>query len=323
MLKESVMLKKAIKSEVPNLENLIPRGKTIETDMLRDRLIKILNSEAEVLPPTSSPLGRLWRLVNSPNSTLEECGETIKLDPALTTRVFRVANSAANAGHNNQRATSLDAALMRIGLSQLRELVFNSGVLAQFSSRALPKGWERFWLRNILVARTAERLASLYFRTNGTEYLAGLLHDSGISFLAEFFTEEFNKIFDGSCAYLENETLVFPASHAAVSAAVCARSLLPMRVVNAVIYHHHPMLLEGQTVKTAGQSSQFLGVILFLADRGADLSGFSVGDDPMTFEEINETKEAKWLSNFGPVHLEELIAEELPKAEETFSIFWS
>jgi HD-like signal output (HDOD) protein len=156
----------------------------------RVKLIELLRSQGEILPSAESTLGRLWRLVNSDSSSIEDCVRVIEIDPAMTTRVFRVANSASCGG----RATNISEAVLHLGFARLRELVFNAGIFAQFSQLHLPPGWNHFWIRNILIARLTERLASAYFQTNGTEYLAGLLHDIGWLNLATFFPEEFNMI---------------------------------------------------------------------------------------------------------------------------------
>ena len=61
----------------------------------RQRLVKVLESKGEILPSASSPRGKLWHLVNSPGSSLDECAEVIQLDAALSSRVLKVANSGA------------------------------------------------------------------------------------------------------------------------------------------------------------------------------------------------------------------------------------
>ena len=92
------------------------------------------------------------------------------LDPALTSRIFRVANSAAYGA----KATNVSEAIRYIGFKRVRELVFNAGVLSQFSSMAkCRRNGSVFWLRNIFIARLSERIAGTYFPTDGTEYLAG------------------------------------------------------------------------------------------------------------------------------------------------------
>src|SRR5271170_7228886 len=76
-------------------EDLLPNSTDPAKSLLRTKLVALLNAQGEILPAAKSPLGKLWRLVNSNNSSIDECEEIIQLDAALTARIFRVANSAA------------------------------------------------------------------------------------------------------------------------------------------------------------------------------------------------------------------------------------
>ena len=140
-------------------EDLLPNSTDPAKAKVRSKLVMILNSQGEIVPAAKSPLGRLWRLVNDADSSLDDCEEIIQLDPALTSRIFRVANSAAY----HARATDVAEAIRFIGFKRVRELVFNAGVLSQLSSLKTPPEMELFWLRNIFVARLSERISSLYF----------------------------------------------------------------------------------------------------------------------------------------------------------------
>ncbi len=76
-------------------EDLLPNSPDPAKAQIKTKIVALLNSQGEIVPAAKSPLGRVWRLVNSQNSSLDECEEVIQLDPALTSRIFRVANSAA------------------------------------------------------------------------------------------------------------------------------------------------------------------------------------------------------------------------------------
>ena len=182
-------------------EDLLPNSTDPAKGRLRAKLVNLLNSQGELIPAASTPLGKLWRLVNSPNSSMDECEEVIKLDAALTARIFRVANSAAY----NARATDIAEAVRYLGFKSLREMVFNATTLTQFSGLTVPADWEVFWLRNIFIARLSDRIAATFFSTDGSEYLAGLIHDVGWLFLATHFGDEFNRIVSSETPIAEAE----------------------------------------------------------------------------------------------------------------------
>lgn len=287
---------------------------------LRSQLIYILNSRGEILPAAESPLGTLCRLLSSSGSSVEECQKIIELDPALVSRIFRVSNSAAFGG----KARDISEAILHIGFKSLRELVFNSGVLAQFSKLPTPSGWELFWLRNLFVARLCDRMAAIYFPTDGSEYLAGLIHDIGWLFLRAHFPEEFDRLITVKKSFRDAEKEVLPFGHTDIAGAIAARSLLPLRVVNAIAHHHGSVNdIPDERVKP-GESARFLGVIINICDQIADSCHLDLlGQSPPSLEQIRQSPEALWLNHFGNnCDFETLVAEELPKAQEIFSTFF-
>ncbi len=302
-------------------EDLLPNSTDPAKGRLRAKLVNLLNSQGEIIPAASTPLGKLWNLVNAANSSIDECEDVIKLDAALTARMFRVANSAAY----NARATDIAEALRFIGFKSLREMVFNATVLQQFSTLRVPPGWDVFWLRNIFIARLSDRISSKYFQTDGSEYLAGLIHDIGWLFLATHFGDEFAAIITSEKPIAEAEKAVLPFSHANIAAAIAARSAMPLKAVDGIAYHHKQMLMTQSTLVAPNQNPLFLGIILAVCDRVADGCQLDLfGKEAPTAEELAESPEIVWLKNYSkPIDLAEMAAEELVKSEEIFSAFFS
>ena len=315
----------AKKTEIDLDSFLSEQAHTREQMRYRERLLKLLQSQHEILPAADSPLGRLWVLVNSEDSSIHECVEVIRLDPALTSRVFRLANSAAYGG----TATTVAEAVLHLGFAQVRQVAFTAGIFEQFLRLQLPLGWDhslgwdQFWVRNLFISRLMERIAALYFLPTGSEYLAGLLHDTGWLLIASSFPEELKIILSDSRLPPESERAVLSFSHEEIAAAICARSLFPFRVVNAVIYHHHPRVVKTENLSLR-ESAAFLGVLLYICDGLADSCGLRIfnSGEVLTLEALQKTPEAEWLAQLGaPIDFPSLIEEELPKAKEILSIF--
>lgn len=306
---------------LPRFEDLLPTQSDPDKAAIRDKLLHVLNSQGEILPSANSPRGKLWHLVNSPESSLTECAEIIQLDSALASRIFRVANSGAY----GVQADNISDAVLHLGLKFVREQVFNAGVFKQFSGWVLPPEWDLFWLRNIFVARLSERIAATYGATNGTEYLAGLIHDMGWLFLATYFPDEFTKIFTCGKPVGEAEKEFLPFGHSEIAAAIAARSLLPQRAVDAILFHHYPMMTHLGTAIDPDKNPYFLGIILSVCDRIADCCHLDMfGQTALTIEEIQESPEVLWLNNFGAaLDIRTLAEEELAKSKEIFEVFFS
>ena len=309
------------KADSVPIESLFPeRSLKIKHGILRAQLVGIMSHQGEILPSADSPLGRLWQLVHSDESTVEQCVDIIKLDPALAGRVFRVANSGAYMA----KAPSLKDAVIFLGFSKLRQVVFSAGVFDQFCKLKLPEKWSHFWIRNVLISRLAERLSADFFRTTGAEYLAGLLHDTGWILMASFFPDELEKVLMSQQPVREAELETFSFNHGDISAMICARSHLPARVVYAVQQHQAPDLSPMAATELPRNSPRLLATILNVCDRLATLADMPlIAGDTCAMPDILNSPEYKWLVAGGlKTDLKELLVEEIPKAREVYSIFF-
>ncbi len=266
-------------------------------------------------------MGKLWAVIGSDQTSIDDCVEIIKIDPALTARVFRLANSAAY----NAKAANVSEAILKMGFAQTRQVVFNAGVFEHFAKTELPPEMSHFWVRNIFTARLAEQIAAAYGAATGSEYLAGLLHDVGWLLLAASFREELDLVAQNPSHSAEKETLSF--THSEISGAVCARSLLPPVVVNAVVHHHSPLFLDDNRGPRR-ENPAFLGVILCLCDKLADAADLCIPwqkDKKIAdIDGLRETAEAQWLAQLGDrISYDSLVSQELPKAKEIATAFFS
>jgi HD-like signal output (HDOD) protein len=91
-------------------------------------LAKVLDDVVQ-LCPLSSTTRKVTELANSDRASIGAIVSAISLDPALATAVLRVANSALYGGI---KVSQLNAAVMRIGMRELKELVAAMSVLATF-----------------------------------------------------------------------------------------------------------------------------------------------------------------------------------------------
>ena len=302
-------------------EDLLPNSSDPAKALIRTKLVSLLNSQVEIVPAAKSPLGRVWRLVNSDNSSLDDCEEVIQLDAALTSRIFRVANSGAY----GMQADNISDAVLHLGLKFVREQVFNAGVFKEYSGWVLPVEWDLFWLRNIFVARLCDRMTATYEMTTGSEYLACLIHDIGWLFLATYLPEQYLQILTCGKPVAEAEKEILPYGHADISAAIAARSLLPARAVNAIRFHHQPLVVKDGEPVELFESANLLAVVMNVCDKVADICRMDMFvKSSLTMEELAQTPEVLWLNRYGPTHdFYQLAEEELAKSKEIFEVYFS
>ncbi len=270
----------------PKLEALLPQLPfSPRPGPVPDQVRRDAGLGDDFLPSDTSVLGKLWNLLHSDDSSIEDCGDVIKLDPALTARGLPPGQLPHLPGQREDPPRGAPPP----GPRHRPAGRLQHQILQRFSNLHPPAGWEFFWLRNLLVGQVAERLAATYFRPTGAEYLSGLLHDTGWLLLAGTFPEEFNALFASPKPLQEAEQEVLSFTHAEISAAICAKSFLDPRIVGGVLNHHRPEFPSDRKFNPV-DSAPFLSVLLYLADQIADSRGMLLrpGEPKPTIEQIAE-----------------------------------
>ena len=123
---------------------------------------------------------KIGKAIEDQNNDNDDIARLIQLDPALTTRIISVVNSAAFGGVN--KITNTHQATARLGRYKVRSLVYSCLLKSIFKvhSSALKKRMEDLWRHSAYVAALSYVLGK---QTPGIDpeqaLLAGLVHDIG------------------------------------------------------------------------------------------------------------------------------------------------
>lgn len=189
---------------------------------------------------------RVNELVNDPASTMAAIGQAISLDPALTARLLRIANSSAF-GLSSKIDTVARAAAL-IGTKRLRDLVLATSTVTAFEG--IPNAlvsMENFWRHSLYCAVAAQVLAEQRGKRNGdTLFIAGLLHDIGQLLIfnqrPQQAKEALTQVMDGGDdrSLHEVEREIFGFDHAQAGGALLRHWNFPEVLVECVEFHHAP-----------------------------------------------------------------------------------
>jgi HD-like signal output (HDOD) protein len=181
---------------------------------------------------------------------VERIGDLIGRDPAITAKLLQLANSAAF-GLRRKMARP-DEAVAYVGLETTKALMLLAHTFSFFDDVRL-RGFcvESLRWHSVMAGRFAKRIARL---EDGLEevadhsFAAGLLHDIGKLLFAANLPEQFGRaislVRERKLSLWEAETEIFGTSHAELGGCLLGIWGLPVSVITAVAFHHHPSQLS-------------------------------------------------------------------------------
>ncbi|MCD9031471.1 HDOD domain-containing protein [Luteimonas sp. Y-2-2-4F] len=160
-------------------------------------LVSLL-AHCRTLPTLPGVALRLLELAEDPGADLAATAEAIALDPALSARLLRIANSPLYASTTRRRVDTLSQALALLGLNAALSLALGFAVARTMQAdRALAGLHERVWHRSVLAATAARVLCErLQFERPEELMLGALLQDIGILALLSAMPERYAQLPD-------------------------------------------------------------------------------------------------------------------------------
>ena len=212
-------------------------------DLLSNQSVKTVVSRLRSLPSLPALYEEIMVQLRSEEPSFAQIARTISKDVGMATKILQLANSAFMG--TSGRVSSLLQALTLIGLDNVRTLVLSVNVFSQFDGNArvaasLPCLWEH----SITVSKLAQQIATAENCPKALLeecFTAGLLHDLGKLVLMAEFPKECLEVYatkSDTSTDMERERL--GCTHAEVGAYLMSIWGLPLPLVHAVAYHHHP-----------------------------------------------------------------------------------
>ncbi len=243
-MSETGAISKGSKEGLPRVFSVFDRADkatmTARRKELREKLESFLANDANI-PVFPAVVARLQKMLQDPEVDLRDVEKVIKLDPGLASKIMNLSTSSIYGGGE---VKSLEQAFQRVGMAQIKQMLFIHGAAQSFKDFKVKANWGHFWLHSILTARMTDKIYYCYASLTGDEYLAGLMHDTGKLFLQRIFPEEYREVLElmkaNKISSEQAEYTVFGFGHADVSADLCQRWKMNPLIVTAVKYHHDP-----------------------------------------------------------------------------------
>jgi len=231
--------------EPERLKEVLQRALFIKRLMTHPALERLV-AGLESLPSLPEIYTEIQRLLEDPESSVDDVAELVAKDVAMSAKILQLVNSAFF-GHF-QKVETPQKAVHLLGLETLKALVLSLHVFSQFSDHErLPFSIEALWKHSLSVAALAKVLAlkeNLSEMEVDNAFLGGLLHDIGKLVLAANMPDEYRQAMEHAdkegMELFQAEVDFFKAGHPEVGAYLMGLWGLPGPVVEAIAYHHRP-----------------------------------------------------------------------------------
>ena len=213
---------------------------------------KVLRRKVEnigTLPTVPGVLKKLSSIIEKPRITLVEISSFISNDPALTTKVLKMVNSAIYGFPG--RIASVSHATMLLGLNVIKGLLLGVSVF-----ELMQKTMHGLYEHSLGCAIASRVLAQKKGLKEPEEIsVAGLLHDIGKVILMLEFQKEYeaamNEARTKNISIFEAEKVQFNATHANVGSWLAEKWCFPRNLIEVIECHHRPALAKNAPLETA------------------------------------------------------------------------
>ncbi len=274
--------------------------------------------QIDSLPSLPAIVTRLIQVVNSPDTSAEDAAKLIQKDPALTTKMLRLANSAF---YGIPRSiSSVASAVVILGFNTIRSLVLSATVMKLFSNeKDLTIDKERFWKHSIVCAMTAKSIVRQFINIRMMDpesaFCAGILHDIGKLIFSEFAQADYvdvtNYAREKKVPLLVAEKAVLGINHAEIGKILADKWALPLDLEYALVYHHDPGKAETLTD---------LVTTVHMADILTHRAGLGLWEDEVVVDEWSNARSILGIDDKEYERIMQFLEENVDKSKEFIDI---
>ena len=197
------------------------------------------------LPSPKGVAMQVIQLTQRDDVTSQAIAQAIKADPALSSRVLKVANSLVM--YQTRPIASIVDAVSVLGFNTLRQLVLGLSLIENNSSGTCHEfDYQNFWAHSLLTAITAQNLV-LHSGIGSAEevFIVGLLGQIGSLALATAHPQEYARILNAVATGVDAELInleraEFGFDHNQLTRAMLVDWGLPQVFQEAVLHHEDP-----------------------------------------------------------------------------------
>jgi HD-like signal output (HDOD) protein len=241
------------------------------------------------LPPFPQIAIRVLQSANNENVPMRQLSDLISSDPAFSSEVLTIANSALYA--LRFPVTSILQAIAVLGTNNLKGLCLTVGVRAYLGKSLSHPSLRAIWRHNLACGLIAEHLAASGLMDKDASYTAGIMHDIGRLALVVIRPVEYADLLGrhsgSSSSLLHEERELFGFDHCQAGQNLIQDWKLPSDFKAIVSQHHTPGRSKDnwQTADVINMSCRMADTIGFAAFPGCEVISFETLRDQLPARE--------------------------------------
>jgi putative nucleotidyltransferase with HDIG domain len=235
----------------------------------------------EDLPTLPSVYFKVNKLLQDEDASIEAVGRIIEIDPAMSTNILRLVNSAFYGARS--KSSSVSQAVMILGFQAVKNAIISVSVLDTLSVKTQYRNFSiaDYWRHSVSVAVISKHLAQKTRLVSPDDaFIAGLLHDVGKIIMIKYFKEDFEKILEimeeTKCSFVDAEQKAEGIDHILIGAYLARKWQLPENIVQAIAGHHYFI--------TSSKSTGLIECVM-VANAMSDFEGNPINPDDYVFED--------------------------------------
>ena len=208
---------------------------------------------------------------------LNELGDLVASDPAISSGILRMANSALFGLRTEVKG--VQQAIHLLGLERVKAVVVTVAMISYLDGSLAVPALRACWRHTLACAFLCEELSRASLLDPGIAYTAGLMHDVGRMALVAGYPEEYREFLAHTesepCDVLQGERDRFGIDHCQAGLLLVTRWQLP-RVFREVAALHHNVPAPGETtaLSTVRHACAMADALGFSAARALEMPGY-------------------------------------------------
>ena len=232
-------------SDAQTVRHALERSFALEAWLPGESAQKVL-AQLKKLPSPPTLYFKIVAQLQSQDSSIEQIGDLISQDMALSAKLLQVVNSAVFGLH--LQVSKPSEAMVYLGMETTKALVLLAHTFSYFDKlRTADFSMDKLWRHSLAAGKLAEQITVAEAQDAevvGQAFTAGMLHDIGKLLLAANLPEDFKQALTKArkeqLPLWEAENAVLGVNHGELGACLLGIWGLPVPIIEAVALHHLP-----------------------------------------------------------------------------------